>query len=67
MVHREDEEKSNIEFKMRESRLHCYNTTDKAVVLINTVYGNNQGLSKRNINGIEQPRNLYAKVGYPSV
>ena len=30
VVHREDKEKQNTEFKMHESGLHCYNLTDKA-------------------------------------
>ena len=42
VVHREDQEKTNIEFKMHESVLHCYNPTYKAVVLINNVSGNKQ-------------------------
>ena len=67
MVHREDQEKPNMEFNMHASGLHCYNTTDKAVVLINTVHRNRQGFSKRKINDAEQAKTLYSKLGYPSV
>ena len=67
VVHREDQEKPNMEFKIHESVLHCYNPTDKAVVLINNVSGNKQEFSKRQINGAEQEKTLYAKLGYPSV
>ena len=42
LVYREDQEKPNMEFKMHQSGLHCYNPTDKEVVLINTVSGNKQ-------------------------
>ena len=52
---------------MHESGLRCYNPTDKAVVLINTVSENKQGFSKRQINDADQARTLYAKLGYPSV
>ena len=38
MVHREEKEKSNMELKMHESILHWYNPTDRAEVLINTIY-----------------------------
>ena len=38
---------------MHESGIHCYNPTDKSVVLINTVSGNKQGYHKRQINGAE--------------
>ena len=67
VVHRKYQEKPNIEFKMHESVLHCYNSTDKSVVLINTLSVNKQGFSKRKINSSEQGKTLYAKLGYPSV
>ena len=50
VVHREDQEKPNMEFKMHESVIHCYNPTDKVVLLINDVSENKQILSKGNIN-----------------
>ena len=39
MIHSEYQEKSNVEFNMHESGHHCYNPTDKVVVLINDVSG----------------------------
>ena len=56
-----------MEFNMHESGIHCYNTTDKAVVIISNVSKNKQGFSKRKFNGAEQAKTLYAKLGYPSV
>ena len=53
--------------EMHESGLHCYNPTDKSVVLINTVSRNKQGFSKRQINIAEQAKTLYSKLGYQSV
>ena len=35
VVHREDQEKPKMEFKIHESVIHCHNSTNKAVVLIN--------------------------------
>ena len=52
---------------MHESGIHFYNPNDNAVVLINTVSKNKQVFSKRQINGTEQSKTLYAKLGYPSV
>ena len=52
---------------MHEYGIYCYNPTDKAVLLMNTVSVKNQGFYKRKINGVEQPKTLYAKLGYPSV
>ena len=67
MVHREDQEKPNMEFNMHESGLCCYNPTDKAVVLINDVSLNNQLISKRQIKNSEQVKTLYSKLGYSPV
>ena len=56
-----------MEFKMHESGINFYNPNDKAVVLINNVSRNKKGFSKRHINGTDQEKTLYAKLGYPSV
>ena len=40
VVHREDQQKPNMEVKIHESGLHCYNKNDKEVVLINIVSEN---------------------------
>ena len=51
---------------MHESKFF-YDRTDKLMVLINTVSENKQLFSKRQINGVEQSKTLYANFGYPSV
>ena len=67
MVHREDQEKSNMKFKVHESGIHCYNPTDKSVVLINNVSGSKHGFPNKQINGAEKTKKMYSKLGYPSV
>ena len=57
----------NLWFNMHEAWLHYYNPTDKAVVLIKNVSGNNKGFSKRQINGEEQVKTLYTELGYSSI
>ena len=66
-MHREDQGKPNMEFNMHESGIHCYNPTNKAVLIINNDSGNKQGFSKRQINGAEKAKTLYTKLGYQSV
>ena len=66
LVHRDYQGKPSTEFKIHASGLHCYNPTDKAVELINNVSKNKQGFPKRKINGAEQAKTLYAKLGYSS-
>ena len=56
MAHRKDKEKRNMQFKMHQSRLHYYNITDNSVVLLNTLSGNKQGLSKIQINCADQEK-----------
>ena len=67
IVHREQEGKSNMHFKMHPSGLHYYDPCDTAVIMVSTVEGNKQGFTKRQIKGAEQARALYAKLGYPSI
>ena len=66
VLYRKYQEKLNMEFKMHESGLHCYNPTNKAVVLIDNVSENKQIPPKRQIKGADRAKNLYAKLGYPS-
>ena len=56
-----------MKFKMHEYGIHFYNPTDKVMVTTTTVSENKQGFSKRQINGAEQAKTLYSKLGYPSV
>ena len=67
VVHREGQNKPNMEFKMHSSGLHCFNPRDKAFVFLNTVSGNKEGFSQRQIRGAELAKALYAKLGYPSL
>ena len=43
IVHREAEEKPNMEFRMHNSGIHYYYPRIEHFVLINTVSGNNEG------------------------
>ena len=54
VVHREDQEKPNMEFNMHESGINCYSPTDHSVVIINTVCRNKQVFSKIKNNRADQ-------------
>ena len=62
LVYREDQEKPNMELSMIKSGIHCYNPTDKKVVLINTVSVNEQVFSKGQINGAEQAKHCTSNL-----
>ncbi len=66
VVHRETQNKPNMEFRMHESGLHYFDPSDEAYTFVNTVSGNKEGYTKRQIKGAESARILYAKLGYPS-
>jgi hypothetical protein len=55
-----------MEFKMHESGLHYFDPRNNAHVFVNTVSGNKQGFSQRQLKGAKSARSLYAKLGYPS-
>jgi hypothetical protein len=67
VVHREDQNKPNMEFKMHESGLHIFDPSDKDYSFVNTVNGNKENFSQRQIKGAELARKLYATLGYPSI
>jgi hypothetical protein len=67
VVHRETENKPNMQFRMHKSKLHYFDPSDDSFVFVNTVSENKTGYSKRQIQGAEKARQLYAKLGYPSV
>jgi hypothetical protein len=68
VVHRESENKPNMEFKMHESGLHYYDPSENAeFTFVNTVSENKKGFTKRQIKGAERNRSLYATLSYPSV
>jgi hypothetical protein len=53
VVHHEPENKPNMEFQMHESRLHYYNAHNDEFTFINTVSGNKEGFTQRQIKGAE--------------
>jgi hypothetical protein len=65
VVHREPE-KPNMEFRMHESGLHYYDPRNDEFTFVNTVSGNKEGFTKRQIKGAEVARTLYATLSYPS-
>jgi hypothetical protein len=46
-VHRESECRPNMEFRMHQSGLHCFDPRHKAFVFMNTASGNTEGFSQR--------------------
>ena len=67
VVHREHQNKPNMEFKMHESGLHYYDPSDEDFTFVETVSENKKGFTKRQIKGAETARSLYPKLGYPSI
>jgi hypothetical protein len=66
VVHREDQGKANMEFRMHESGLHYFQPGKEDFVFVSTVSGNKEGYTQRQLKGAEKARDLYAKLGYPS-
>jgi uncharacterized protein YodC (DUF2158 family) len=66
VVHRESDSKPNMQFRMHESGLHYYNPRNEAFTLVNTVSGNKEGFTQRQIKGAEVARILYTTLSYPS-
>jgi hypothetical protein len=66
VVHREPENKPNITFWMHESMVHYYNLRNEEFTFINTVSGNKEGFTQRQIKGAEVAQTLYATLSYPS-
>jgi hypothetical protein len=56
----------NMEFRMHESGLHYYDPRTEEFTFVNTVSGNNEGFTQRQIKGAELARTLYATLSYPS-
>jgi hypothetical protein len=68
VVHRETVGKPCMHFKMHASGLHYYDPADDDFTFnINTVAENKMGYTKRQLQGAEQARTLYANLGYPSM
>ena len=66
IVHREKENKPNMEFKMHESGLHYYDPRKQELIFVTTVSGNKEGFTKRQVKEAEVARALYATLSYPS-
>ena len=66
VVHRESTNKPNMEFRMHESGLHYYDPRNDEFTFVNTVSGNKEGFTQRQIKGAEVARTLYATLSYPS-
>ena len=64
VVHRPGQ--ADMEFKQHESGLHYHDPTE-AYTFVETVSGNKEGFTKRQIKGAEAARKLYADLVYPSV
>jgi hypothetical protein len=64
VVHREPENKPNMEFWMHESGLHYYNLRNDEFTFVNTVSRNMEGFTQRQIKGAEVARTLYATLSY---
>ena len=55
-----------MEFRMHRSRLHYCDPCNKHCLFINTVSGNKEGYTQRQVKSAEFARTLYAKLCYPS-
>jgi hypothetical protein len=55
VVHREDQGKPNMEFRMHESGLHYFQPGKEAFVFVNTVSGNKERYTQRKLKGQSQP------------
>ena len=56
-----------MHFKMHKDGLHYHDTDDRQVTLVQTVQQNEAGYSQRQLATARRARDLYAKVGHPSV
>jgi hypothetical protein len=68
VVHRESESKPNMEFRMHEYGLHCYDPRNtEHLAFVSTVSENKEESTKRQIEGAETARALYTTLSYPSM
>ena len=56
-----------MHFKMHPRGLHCYDPRSEDFSFVNTVSGNMEGLTRRQIKNAEVARTLYATLSYPSL
>ena len=62
IVHREADEKPNMEFIMHKVGLHYYDPRNRNFTFINTVFGNKEGYTQRQVKGAEVSSTLYATL-----
>jgi hypothetical protein len=66
VVHRELENKPNMDFLMHESSLHYYDTRkEQQFTFVDPVSKNKKGFTKRQIKGTDTARTLYKTLSYP--
>jgi hypothetical protein len=58
--------KKQVVFKQSSSGLYFHDTTNRAVVMVNTVSDNREGYTNRAFNEAKQARRALGMVGYPS-
>ena len=56
-----------MEFNIHKYGDHCNDPTDKAVVIMDTVFRSKHELYKRQTNGLYKAKPFYVKLGYPSL
>ena len=57
----------NIKFGMHRDGLYYHDTVNRQVTMVQTVTENEKGYSQRQLINAKKARDLYAKVGYPSI
>jgi Reverse transcriptase (RNA-dependent DNA polymerase) len=67
IVHRSEHGMPDMHFCMHPTGLHVYHPTDDEIMLLNTVSGNLQGYTKRQVAGATLAKALYEKLAYPSI
>jgi hypothetical protein len=55
-----------MEFRMHESGLHYFDPRDEAHIFVETVSGNKEGFTQRQLKGAKLVTTLYATLGFPS-
>lgn len=65
IVHRPNQQ--NILFEMHADGLHYHDTGNRQLVMVQTVHENESGFSECQVSKAKIARELYAKVGYPSI
>ena len=57
----------NINFGIHRNGLHYHDTVNRQATMVKTVTENEKGYSNRQLTDTKTVRDLYAKVGYPSI